>query len=85
MQLPVIDIRPLIARTSGRCAVAAQIGQACREHGFFYVLGHGVDEGLQERLLHVSRQFFAQPLERKMEIRMVLGRSGVARVFPRRR
>jgi isopenicillin N synthase-like dioxygenase len=53
--------------------VAAQIGQACREHGFFYILGHGVDEGLQERLVHVSRQFFAQALERKLEIRMGLG------------
>jgi isopenicillin N synthase-like dioxygenase len=82
LQLPVIDVRPLIARTAGRCAVAAQMGQACREHGFFYILGHGVDEGLQERLLHVSRQFFAQALERKLEVRMGLGGRAWRGYFP---
>jgi len=58
------------------------MGQACREHGFFYILGHGVDEGLQERLLHVSRQFFAQALERKLEIRMGLGGRAWRGYFP---
>ena len=62
--------------------MAAQIGQACREHGFFYILGHGVDEGLQERLLHVSRQFFVQALERKLEIRMGLGGRAWRGYFP---
>ena len=62
--------------------MAAQIGQACREHGFFYILGHGVDEGLQERLLHVSRRFFAQALERKLEIRMGLGGRAWRGYFP---
>jgi isopenicillin N synthase-like dioxygenase len=62
--------------------VAAQIGQACREHGFFYILGHGVDEGLQQRLLHVSRQFFVQALDRKLEIRMGLGGRAWRGYFP---
>ncbi len=62
--------------------MAARIGQACREHGFFYILGHGVDEGLQERLLNVSREFFAEPLERKMEIRMALGGRAWRGYFP---
>ena len=62
--------------------MAAQIGQACREHGFFYILGHGVDEGLQERLLHLSRRFFAQALDRKLEIRMALGGRAWRGYFP---
>ena len=82
LQLPVIDVRPLIARTAGRHAVATEIGQACREHGFFYLLGHGVDEGLQERLLRLSRRFFAQALERKLEIRMGLGGRAWRGYFP---
>ncbi|CAN5852164.1 MAG: hypothetical protein USCGTAYLOR_02868 [Chromatiales bacterium USCg_Taylor] len=45
--LPVIDIHPLIAGTVARDRVAKQIGQACREYGFFYIVGHGVDEELQ--------------------------------------
>jgi len=65
--LPVIDL------SKDRQIVAAQIKQACREHGFFYIIGHGIDEALQERLEQLSREFFAQPLETKLEIRMALG------------
>ncbi|MGH8610549.1 MAG: 2-oxoglutarate and iron-dependent oxygenase domain-containing protein [Gammaproteobacteria bacterium] len=42
-RLPVIDIRPLSTPDEDRDRVAAQIGQACREQGFFYVIGHEVD------------------------------------------
>lgn len=75
--IPVVDVAPLLAgagsgdRTNGGlAATAAAIDAACREHGFFYVVGHGVDVGLQERLDALSRQFFAQPDERKAEIAM---------------
>ncbi len=56
---PVIDIHPLIAGTQARDRVAKQIGQACREYGFFYIAGHGVNEESQRRLEGLSRQFFA--------------------------
>ena len=42
--IPLIDVRELVAGTGGRRAVADQIGQACRESGFFYIVGHGVDQ-----------------------------------------
>ena len=51
--VPVIDVRALVDATSGLAArheVAARMGAACRHNGFFYVVGHGVDEGLQARL-----------------------------------
>ncbi|OKH43296.1 iron oxidase [Calothrix sp. HK-06] len=72
-QVPIIDISPLISGTDNRHLVANQIRQACCECGFFYIIGHGVDEGLQQRLEELSRQFFAQDLETKMQIRMALG------------
>lgn len=53
--------------------MAAQIGEACREHGFFYIIGHGVDGSLQQRLEQLSREFFAQDIAKKLEIRMALG------------
>src|SRR6266508_3906189 len=71
--IPIIDIGPLVGGTEGRYAVADEIGQACRECGFFYVVGHGVGEDLQQRLEHFSRRFFAQDLEAKMEIQMARG------------
>jgi isopenicillin N synthase-like dioxygenase len=71
--IPIIDVGELVADTEGRRAIADQIGQACRESGFFYIVGHGVDEALQERLQNLSRQFFAQDADAKLQIRMALG------------
>lgn len=71
--VPIIDVSDLVAGGPGQGEVAARLGQACRESGFFYVVGHGVDEGLQTRLRDLSREFFAQDVETKMRIRMALG------------
>ncbi|MDB5907131.1 MAG: 2OG-Fe(II) oxygenase [Massilia sp.] len=73
MQVPVIDIAPLVAGSAGRDEVVRQIGAACRLHGFFYIIGHGVDAALTARLESLSRQFFAQGEDSKMAVRMALG------------
>jgi isopenicillin N synthase-like dioxygenase len=80
--IPVIDVRGLVAGTEARHEIAAQIGQACREWGFFYIVGHGVDEGLQRQLEEVSRQFFAQDAESKLQIRMSRGGRAWRGYFP---
>ncbi len=88
--IPIIDISALVFGTGeapaktlrDRHAVADQIGQACRECGFFYIVGHGVDEGLQQRLEQLSRQFFAQDIETKLQIRMALGGRAWRGYFP---
>ena len=48
----------------------SRIDRACREHGFFSVVGHGVDVDLFDRLLAASRDFFARPEEEKAAIAM---------------
>jgi isopenicillin N synthase-like dioxygenase len=79
--LPVIDVAPLVAGgASGE--VARAIGEACRTWGFFYVLGHGIDPGLQRRLEDASRRCFALPLQEKMEIRMERGGKAWRGYFP---
>ncbi|HEY9632325.1 MAG TPA: 2-oxoglutarate and iron-dependent oxygenase domain-containing protein [Coleofasciculaceae cyanobacterium] len=80
--IPIIDIHALVKGTDERHAVADQIGQACRDCGFFYIVGHGVDEGLQQGLEQLSRQFFAQDLETKLKIRMALGGRAWRGYFP---
>ncbi len=80
-QVSVIDISGLVKK-SADLTIASQIGQACRECGFFYIVGHGVDEKLQQRLEQLSRQFFAQDLETKLEIRMALGGKAWRGYFP---
>jgi isopenicillin N synthase-like dioxygenase len=80
--IPVIDISPLVCGADERREVAAKIGQACREAGFFYIVGHDVDLRLQQRLEEVSRQFFAQDTDRKLEISMSRGGRAWRGYFP---
>ncbi len=71
--IPIIDVDDLVSGRASQVVVADRLGAACRESGFFYVVGHGVDEGLQRRLRDLSREFFAQDVETKLRIRMALG------------
>lgn len=71
--LPIIDVSPLVGGAGDPEGAAAALGQACREHGFFYVVGHGVSRDLQRRLEDASRGFFAMDTPSKLEVRMELG------------
>lgn len=82
MQLPVLNISALVSGSEERHAVANAMRDACREFGFFYVVGHGIDEELQQRLAHVSRTFFEQPLDQKQEISMSRGGRAWRGYFP---
>src|SRR4051812_42598128 len=70
--IPIIDVSALVAGLPAQRAVAEELGRACRECGFFYVVGHGVDVALQDRLRVQSREFFAQDVKMKQRIRMAL-------------
>jgi len=82
--VPIVDIGAL-RRTepSERCATAAfEIDRACRDVGFFGIVGHGTDPALLERLDTAARSFFALPDEEKAEIAMVRGGSAWRGWFP---
>ena len=68
--VPVIDLTP--ARHGGhaeRRQVAAAIDRACRDIGFFAITGHGVPDGLVERLRAVAHAFFERPMAEKLAYR----------------
>jgi isopenicillin N synthase-like dioxygenase len=69
LDIPVIDISALVAGNKDRNGVAGRIGQACRDWGFFYMVGHGVDEQLQWRLEEVSRQFLRKTLRQSSQLK----------------
>jgi polar amino acid transport system ATP-binding protein len=81
-RLPVIDLTGFPRSADVRRAVTERIGAACRMHGFFYVVGHGIDPTLIERLETLSRRFFAQPLQEKMQIEMARGGRAWRGYFP---
>ncbi|MEJ0041782.1 MAG: 2-oxoglutarate and iron-dependent oxygenase domain-containing protein [Rhizomicrobium sp.] len=78
--LPIIDVAPLFGRdAAARRAVADAIGRACRDNGFFYATGHGVDAS---RLDALAREFFALPQDEKMRIAMARGGRAWRGYFP---
>src|SRR5258706_3709525 len=81
-RLPIICVEPLVTDAGDRSGVAAQIARACREPGFFYITGHGVNEHLQQRLEDLSRKFFAQDVHAKLEIQMEKGGRAWRGYFP---
>lgn len=82
-ELPVIDIAPLLgADENARDRVAAQIGAACRDLGFFYATGHAIGADTLQALDRSSRAFFALPEARKMQIAMTRGGRAWRGYFP---
>lgn len=83
MELPVVDVSALFGADRVRRDEAARaIGGACRETGFFYACGHGVDQALLDRLDWASRIFFALPDAEKMAIAMAHGGRAWRGYFP---
>src|SRR5262245_20255831 len=73
---------PIIDLAQPKKTAAAAIHKACTESGFFYVVNHGVDAGLQEKLEKLSHAFFQQDEATKMKIRMELGGRAWRGYFP---
>src|SRR5262245_44971616 len=71
--LPIIDVAPLTGDGVDKHRVAIEIDAACRQSGFFYVVGHGVNAELQRELQTLAREFFALPTAEKMRIEMSRG------------
>ncbi|GAB4532681.1 MAG: oxidoreductase [Roseibium sp.] len=69
LDLPIIDLMPLVSGAPGGLqAVAAQLGRAARETGFFYVKNHGVEQALIDRVFGAAHELFAEPLDAKMAL-----------------
>ncbi|WP_323813602.1 isopenicillin N synthase family dioxygenase [Cellvibrio sp. NN19] len=67
-QLPIVDVSQLFSTDlREREQVAQQLGKAAREVGFLYVTGHGIAPEIIERLKTKTREYFAQPFEKKMQ------------------
>ncbi|KAK4268598.1 hypothetical protein QN277_025227 [Acacia crassicarpa] len=60
INIPLIDLKGLTEEEAAR-----QVGEACREWGFFQVVNHGVRKELMKKAREVWREFFMQPLEEK--------------------
>uniref|UniRef100_A0A453HF26 Fe2OG dioxygenase domain-containing protein n=5 Tax=Triticinae TaxID=1648030 RepID=A0A453HF26_AEGTS len=68
--IPVVDLSPLAAGDkAGVDALAAEVGRASRDWGFFVVVRHGVPAETVAQALEAQRAFFALPADRKAAVR----------------
>ena len=68
--IPVVDIGALYGNdAAAKKAVAARIGAACDEIGFFYVVNHNVAVATIDRAVAVADRFFAQPEAEKLKVK----------------
>ena len=65
----VPDMLPLIDMT-GDADVVSRVEVACRDVGFMYVVGHGIDAATISRTRVVVQEYFSLPLETKMRDRI---------------
>jgi isopenicillin N synthase-like dioxygenase len=87
----VIDVSSLLADLNAGRALSAEalacctsLHNACRDVGFFYIKGHGVDTALQLTLEQAAAQFFQLPVETKLHYDMALGGKAWRGYFPLR-
>ncbi len=67
MSVPVIDLSGFVGGDpTRRRDVADAVDRACRDVGFFSVIGHGVDDAVIERAHHAAIDFFDRPLADRM-------------------
>lgn len=61
--VPVIDLG-----CGDRSLIVRQIGDACRDYGFFQVTNHGVSKDAVDKMLEVAKEFFNLPVEEKLKL-----------------
>lgn len=75
--IPIIDFKALLAGESGaQQTVAGQVTEALETTGFFGIRHHGVDDATIAAGFDASRAFHAQPLDRKLAVKINSGHRG---------
>ena len=73
--IPAIDFSQyLFGSRNERAEAARQIGEACRQYGFFYLDQHGIPDDLVAANFEAAREFFSLPLAERLACKAATGR-----------
>nr|CAC13036.1 Ga20 oxidase [Solanum tuberosum subsp. andigenum] len=74
LHVPLIDLRGFLSGDSDAAQQASKlVGEACRSHGFFLVVNHGVDANLISNAHRYMDTFFDLPLLEKQKAQRKIG------------
>nr|BAJ65440.1 gibberellin 20-oxidase [Torenia fournieri]BAJ76661.1 gibberellin 20-oxidase [Torenia fournieri] len=74
LKVPLIDLGSFLSGDPSASLRASElVGEACRKHGFFLVVNHGVDPSLVSDAHRYMDRFFEQPLSEKQRAQRKLG------------
>ncbi|PAN43642.1 hypothetical protein PAHAL_8G252400 [Panicum hallii] len=65
MEIPVIDLKGLAGDESARSRTMAQLHEACKDWGFFWLENHGVDAAIMEDVKRFVHGHYEEHLEAK--------------------
>ncbi|WP_421724430.1 isopenicillin N synthase family dioxygenase [Bauldia sp.] len=67
-EIPVIDLRAMrTGSLAQRVVLSRKVAEACAQVGFFYIVNHGVPDGLIDAAFAQSKAFFDQRFEDRMK------------------
>ncbi|RNE66716.1 isopenicillin N synthase family dioxygenase [Cryobacterium tepidiphilum] len=66
--LPILDLSRLDAGPAEAAAFRDELREITHDVGFFYLVGHGVEQELIDEMLSISQRFFELPAEEKLAI-----------------
>lgn len=74
LHVPVLDLGDFLSGDPIALAQASKlVDEACKKHGFFLVMNHGVNANLIANAHHGLDKFFKQPLHEKQIVQRKLG------------
>ncbi|XP_014522947.1 gibberellin 20 oxidase 2 [Vigna radiata var. radiata] len=74
LKIPPIDMKAFLSNDPQAVAkVCAEVSEACKKHGFFLVVNHGVDKKLLEKAHKLIDTFFCMDLPEKQKMQRKLG------------
>lgn len=69
--LPILDFAKFREGGTAKTEFIQELGDVTHNIGFFYLKNHSIEQSLLDQALDLSKQFFALPIEKKLEIQMV--------------
>ncbi|MEK6914753.1 MAG: 2-oxoglutarate and iron-dependent oxygenase domain-containing protein [Nanoarchaeota archaeon] len=63
--IPLIDVSSLLKKYYKQNTTTVEIGNACKDIGFFYVINHNISKSHITNLFRETKNFFNSPLDKK--------------------